>query len=88
MEIAEVVDARKTKIEADAAWDLLKNVSVIHTSRGKSRKNWSPANDASEDILADVMGRSGNLRAPTLIQGDIAIVGFNADDYALLLAGD
>ncbi len=44
-------------------------------------RTWTPASDAKEDILGDVMGRSGNLRAPALRVGDTFLVGFNAEMY-------
>jgi len=79
--IAEVVDARKTKIAADEAWQMLKNGRVIHVAKGKKFLEFNPATDNKEDILKRVMGPSGNLRAPTYRAGDTFVVGFNPDLY-------
>ncbi len=66
---------------------MLSSAEAILTARGKSTKRWDPRVDAREDILADVMGRSGNLRAPTVRIGNIFLVGFNEDIYRNVLGG-
>ena len=38
--------------------------------------------NSKEDILGDVMGRSGNLRAPTIQVGNTILIGFNPALYA------
>ena len=38
-----------------------------------------------EEILSAVMGRSGNLRAPTLKIGNLSLVGFNDEMYGEVL---
>ena len=42
---------------------------------------WNPSIDAKEEILKDVIGPSGNLRAPTWKVGTEFIVGFNLELY-------
>ena len=42
---------------------------------------WNPSIDAKEEILKDVIGPSGNLRAPTWSVGTEFIVGFNTELY-------
>ena len=41
----------------------------------------APARDGREEVLKQVMGPSGNLRAPALRIGNAFIIGFNADLY-------
>ena len=81
MKIADVADARKEKFEIDRAWALLKDAESIAVAKGKKVLRFrSPAAD-KEAVLQQVMGPSGNLRAPTLQVGRRFIVGFNAELY-------
>ena len=79
--MTETVDARKERIDADAAWEMVKGAGVIHTGKGKKRRSWDPSKDAKADILKDIMGPSGNLRAPCFRIGDDFVVGFNPELY-------
>lgn len=82
--IGESVDARKVKIDEDAAWEYLKTASRIFTARGKKVQEWDPKGDGRDVILKNAMGPSGNLRAPTLKIGNQIYIGFNPDMYANL----
>jgi hypothetical protein len=75
------VDARKVRIDAVAAWSLLKKTAKITTTKGKKVQTFSPATDAKELILKHVMGPSGNLRAPSYRLGNEFVIGFNPDLY-------
>ncbi len=61
---------------------MVKSAQVIHTGKGKQMRKWDPASDAKEEILKDIMGPSGNLRAPCFRIGKEFVVGFNPDLYA------
>jgi len=76
------VDARKTKIDADEAWGLLKAADAVTVAKGKKVQRFEAVVDEKETVLKQVMGPSGNLRAPTYRVKDQFIVGFNADFYA------
>jgi len=80
--IDEVVEARKQKVEGDDAWNLLSGAETIVVGRGKKVVIFDPENDAKDDILKVCLGRTGNLRAPTLKIGNLLVVGFNEDMYA------
>ncbi len=60
---------------------MLKGAESIVTARGKKVATWDPKTDSRENILKQVMGPSGNLRAPTFRVGGRFVVGFNADLY-------
>jgi len=62
----------------------LKTANKIVTSTGKKIQTWNPAADHKEDILKKVIGRSGNLRVPTLKIENLYIIGFNAEYYQTL----
>ena len=85
--VTEVVDARREKIDAEAAWQLLKGLKRITTAKGKKVQVWDPASDERSEILMAAMGPSGNLRAPALRVGDELVIGFSADFYAQWLRG-
>lgn len=78
----EVTDARKEKIEGDNAWNLLGSAKEIVIGRGKKFTVFHPATDDKEAILKQALGRTGNLRAPTLKIGDRLIVGFCDEMYS------
>ena len=46
---------------------------------------FAPKVGSQDDILAAIMGRSGNLRAPTLQVEDTFFVGFNDQLYDMIL---
>jgi len=75
------VDARKRKIEADEAWELLSNGSKIKIAKGKKLIEIDTADADRFEVLQAALGRSGSLRAPTIKLGDIWIVGFNEETY-------
>jgi hypothetical protein len=75
------VIANKEKIDSKAAWELLQSSSLIRTGKGNKTNVWNPSIDAKEEILKDVIGPSGNLRAPAWRVGTEYIVGFNPELY-------
>tara|TARA_B100000945_G_C20375073_1_gene594142 strand:- start:101 stop:298 length:198 start_codon:yes stop_codon:yes gene_type:complete len=60
---------------------LLQSASLIRTAKGKKTNVWNPSIDEKKEILKDVIGPSGNLRAPTWRVGTEFIVGFNPELY-------
>lgn len=78
-------EARKRKIDADEAWDLLKQSEEIFIGKGKKYASFKPVASAREEILKEALGRSGTLRAPTLQMKNKFIVGFNDVMYEELL---
>ena len=81
VEAAEIVDARKQKIDEEQAWELVKGADSIAVAKGKNVQRFEAVTDEKEEVLKNVMGPSGNLRAPTYRVGNDFIVGFNADLY-------
>jgi len=79
--ILETADARKQRIDADAAWDKLQSAVKITTAKGKKVQVFNPASDDKADILKQAMGSSGNLRAPALRIKDAFVIGFNKELY-------
>jgi hypothetical protein len=50
--------------------------------RGKKVRVFDPAKDAKDAIVKVCLGRTGNLRAPTVKMGNLLVVGFNDAMYA------
>jgi len=85
VKIDEIVDARKKVIKEDGAWDILKEAETLHVGRGKKTVVFTPDAKSKEDILKMSLGRTGNLRAPTLRVGKVLYVGYNDDMYRELI---
>jgi arsenate reductase-like glutaredoxin family protein len=81
IEIKEAVEARKQKIEGEDAWALLSAANELIVGRGKKIEIFDPKKDDKEAILKVCLGRTGNLRAPTLTMGKRIVVGFNDAMY-------
>jgi len=77
-----VVDARKEALAAEEAWTVLAGVREILVAKGKHFQVFDPSKDSKEAILAQALGRTGNLRAPALLIGDRLLVGFSDSLYA------
>lgn len=79
--VDEAVEARKIKIADEDAWKLLSGADKIVVGKGKKVVIFDPKTDNKEDILKSCLGRTGNLRAPTLKIGSMLVVGFNEEMY-------
>lgn len=80
--IEDVLDARKNRIDAEEAWELFERAKSVRVAKGKKVISFVRGESQKETILKQIMGPSGNLRAPTLRIGDDFIVGFHAEMYA------
>lgn len=87
IETAEQVNAKQKRIGLDEAVELaskvkelyvLKGTKVIHVDLKKEKPN-------REELGKLLLGPTGNLRAPTIIQGDTLLVGFNKETYEKVL---
>jgi hypothetical protein len=68
-------------MDSAAAWEVLRNAAKITVAKGKTFSHLHPRQDGKEEILKQVMGPSGNLRAPALRAGDEFVIGFHPDFY-------
>ena len=76
-----IILANKEKIDSNSAWKMLESATLIRTGKGKKFQEWDPKSDDKLEILKDVIGPSGNLRAPAWRIGNDYIVGFNPELY-------
>ena len=83
--MASRTDSGKVKFDSSAAWERIETAESVHVAKGKRVDVFDPKEGSQDDILAAVVGRSGNLRAPTLQVGDTFFVGFNDQLYDTIL---
>jgi len=77
-----VTDARLTRFDPEQVWELLKSARSVTVAKGKKVQRFEQVAANKEAILLQVIGPSGNLRAPTLRVRDEYLVGFNPELYA------
>lgn len=87
MKIAQVVEARQVAIGGAEAWDMLAGATRILTGRGAKVEVFAPSETTRPEIIARVLGRSGNLRAPTLRIGTRFLVGYSEEMYRSFFVG-
>lgn len=73
------------KLGKSHAAELARAATTVVVAKGKSVKTFKPHGKAPADLVAAMVGSTGNLRAPTLRAGKTVIVGFNEDEYATAL---
>jgi len=71
------------KLGAEKARDLIKGAGRIIVMKGKKVTTFDLKKDqpGTADLLAIMLGSTGNLRAPTLVRGKTVLVGFNQEIY-------
>ncbi len=87
MTVVETVNAAKVRFGAAEALELLAGVDTLVAAKGKRVETFDLTADrpADAELLARMMGPTGNLRAPTARVGRTLVVGFNEEAYARLL---
>jgi hypothetical protein len=81
------VDARKAPIKGDRALALLDGIDDLYAIRGKKvvHVNLRTDKPGRAELLALLLGPTGNLRAPTARKGRTLVVGFDEATYGTLL---
>src|SRR5215510_14961926 len=80
-------DAKKATIGGDAALRVLEGVDNLYVAKGKKvvHVDLKAARPPRAELLAPLLGPTGNLRAPTIRKGRTLIVGFDEATYAHVL---
>lgn len=83
MSPGETANATKQKIGPETALELLTDVDKLVAMKGKKVIEFDLKNDRPDDdaLLKEMIGPSGNLRAPTLKVGKVMLVGFHDETY-------
>lgn len=84
--MAEEVNAKKTRLGEREALALLAGADALWSMKGKRvvHVDLRTAKPARADLLALVLGPTGNLRAPTIRKGRTLIVGFDEATFRRL----
>ena len=87
IEISIVDDARKKILKEKDVQKLIQTARHLYAVRGKKSIHFDLKKEKpdKESISSAILGRTGNLRAPTIITGKKIIVGFNRDIYLEVL---
>ena len=81
------VDARKTRLGPSDLRPVLEGVKTVLASNGRTVRRFdlgAKEHDRTE-LLAAMIGPTGNLRAPTLRRGKMLVVGYHADSLRELM---
>lgn len=81
MAITAEEDARKVRLEREETWAKLKTAAKVYATKGRKLLEWEPSAANKTEILDVVIGRSGNLRGPTIYVNNVYIVGFDESVY-------
>lgn len=81
------MNAKKAPIAGEAALGVLRDVDELYVTKGKKviHVDLREARPPKAELLALLLGPSGNLRAPTIRKGRTLVVGFDESIYAALL---
>ncbi len=86
VEAKETIDASK-KLGEKEALKLAKEADHIYASKGTKSVHLDMKADkpSNAEILAVMLGPTGNLRAPTIRKGRTLLIGFSQDSYKKVL---
>jgi hypothetical protein len=75
------VNAKNETYSGEDAWNVIADASKVFVASGKNILEFDPASADKEELLKKITGRTGNLRAPALKQGDVFYIGYNVEMY-------
>jgi arsenate reductase-like glutaredoxin family protein len=77
----EIVPASR-KLGRDDAIKLASAAKKITVAKGKKVMSFAGGKNVSNETIDNMLGPTGNLRAPTIVSGSQILVGYNEDVYA------
>jgi hypothetical protein len=83
--VKETIPASRKLGKSDAA-ALAKAATEVIVAKGKKVEAFTTNGKAGADVVAAMLGPTGNLRAPTIRCGKTVLVGFNEDLFREKLA--
>lgn len=83
MTVKERVDASRTRLGRDDALALARSASRVLVAKGRGVVEFDMRKNPPDDdtLVAHLLGRTGNLRAPTIRIGRTLLVGFSDEGY-------
>jgi len=91
VEVAEFLKvSSKNKYVREDAMGLVDKVEHISVSKGRKQTYFDLTKESPDEdtLMEHLLGRTGNMRAPTVLFGKQLLVGFNADMYSKVLLGE
>jgi len=87
VDVTSETNAKKDPIKGRAALRILDGVDQLHVTKGQRvvRVDLRKQRPSDEELLALLLGPSGNLRAPTVRRGRQLVVGFHEPTYRSVL---
>lgn len=83
--MSEQLDAKKKPLGRSDAEALLKAADEVYVAKGKKVLHFKMKQADMDEVLAVVLGPTGNLRAPTFRSGKTLVVGFDEAAYSAVL---
>ncbi len=83
LEPKETVPASR-KLDAEEAKELAGSAQAVTVAKGKKVTEFEGGN-ATDELIAAMLGPTGNLRAPLIRAGKQVLVGFNEEAYTEVL---
>ena len=84
IQVTETVPASHKLGKKEAA-AFAKAASRVVVCKGKKIREWKPAGRVDREMVAAMLGPTGNLRAPTIRVGKTIVVGFHEEVYHEIL---
>ena len=81
LEPREIVPASR-QLGRDEAREILVGSRRVIVARGRKVERFDTAGEVDDEVLDRFLGRTGNLRAPTLRAGKTTLVGFNEEAWS------
>ncbi|MCP5155125.1 MAG: hypothetical protein H6983_13215 [Ectothiorhodospiraceae bacterium] len=75
------------KLGRDDATDLARSAARVIVAKGKKVSEFTVRGEPGEEVVAAMLGPTGNLRAPALKVGRTVLVGFDEESYRSVLLG-
>lgn len=86
MDVVQTADANKQKLDHAAALALARQVDRVVATKGKKRQEVDMRKKPSdEEVLALLLGPTGNIRAPLIRIGKTLVAGFDPQVYGDML---
>lgn len=80
LEAKETIPASR-KLGRDTAEELLAGASKLLVAKGKKVRTFKVKDGDAEEMVAAMLGPTGNLRAPTMRVGKTLLVGFDQEMF-------
>jgi arsenate reductase-like glutaredoxin family protein len=87
LDVRQTLDARRTRIGPSGVAAVVEDAKTVLVSDGRSVRRYDVAKRQHDrsDMLARMVGPTGNLRAPTIRRNGLVVVGYHVDSMKELV---